>query len=66
MWSSLLTSVPANASLLKLISVRILDMLKLIAISILFLPVIVMSIGLAIILRGDPRTAGGYKRKSKN
>ena len=41
-------------------------MLKLIAISILFLPVIVMSIGLAIILRDDPRTAGGYKRKSKN
>ena len=41
-------------------------MLKIIVIFIFLLPAVVMSVGLAFILRSDPRTADGYKRKPKN
>ena len=54
-----------NVFLLKLISVAF-SMLKIIAIFIMLLPVVIMSAGLAFILKGDPRTADGYKRKPKN
>ncbi len=54
-----------NVSLLKLISVRVLDMLKLIALCLVAIPALIMIVGLAIILKDDPRVADGLKRKSK-
>lgn len=55
-----------NASLLKLISVRVLDMLKLIALFLVAIPALIMVIGLMVILRDDPRISDGHKRQSKN
>ena len=42
------------------------DMLKLIAVSLVAIPVLLTLVGLIVILKNDPRTTYGYKRKSKN
>ncbi len=54
-----------NVSLLKLISARVLDMMKLIVLFIFALPSLIMIVGLLFILKDDPRVADGLKRKSK-
>ena len=63
---NLLSNVQVNASLLKLISVRVLDMLKLIALFLVAIPALIMVIGLMVMLRDDPRISDGHKRQSKN
>ena len=55
-----------NVSLLKLISVRVLDMLKLIALCLVTIPALIMLVGLTIMLKDDPRVADGLKRKQRN
>ena len=55
-----------NVSLLKLISVRVLDMLKLIAVVLVAIPALIMIVGLMVLLRNDPRTADGDERKQHN
>ena len=55
-----------NVSLLKLISVRVLDMLKLIAVVLVAIPALIMIVGLMVLLRNDPRTADGHERKQYN
>ena len=59
-------NVQGNVYLLKSISVKVLDMLKLIAVSLVAIPALLMLVGLIAILKSDSRTTNGYKRKSKN